>query len=65
MVFRSVDSFLRDLRQTRLLGLHQEADEYGTTRYAIKENGLSKQTNRSLSYTWLVGKGTGARRGKR
>ena len=39
---RPVHDHRRDLRQARLLGLHQETDEYGTTRYAIKENGLSK-----------------------
>ena len=53
MVFRSVDSFLRDLRQTRLLGLHQEADAPQPTWYAPQESRVSKQNGRSLPYPWM------------
>ena len=43
----------RDLRQTRLPGLHQEADEYEPLRDGAPAGRLPEQADRESPYTWM------------
>ena len=64
MEFRSVDSFLRDLRQTRLLGLHQEADEYEPLRDGAPAGRLPEQADREGRNKRMDSKREGIRGGE-